>query len=274
MGVVQIGILDQDPANEKEVAMMVGVQFLQIALAIPLFGIALYKLVTEDLPRRIGLPVSLSLFGVFALSIASAALMGPDMAYADLLRINNRLSVFGYFGSYFMIYITAVYLTGRSVDWRHLLLLFAASFVSVALSANNLVDLQSGTVPEWLRPVSIAKSTFFQALPMALPLLAALPPRRWAVPIIGALAMSGLSLLIWNLLVFPWQMAALRERLDGYYGFDLVREYGWAWSQLWRQLAGSALAALPFVAWPFVARRLTGVGRRRRWGEPLEPPVC
>lgn len=85
--------------------------------------------------------------------------------------------------------------------------------------------------------------------------------------------MSGLSLLIWNMLVFPCQLAVLQERLASHYGFDLAEEYGWTWSQLWRQLAGSVLAALPFIAWPFVARRLTGVGRRRRWADPLESPV-
>lgn len=271
MGAIEIGILDRYPADEKEVAKMAGVQFLQIALGIPLLGIALYKLVTEDLPRRIGLPITLSLFGVFALSIASAAMIDPKMDYAALLGVNNRLSIVGYFGNYFVIYIAAVYLTGRAVDWRHLVLLFAVALVSVALAPQNLIDWESGTVPDWVRPFSLAKSTLFQALPMALPLLAALPPRRWAVPIAGALAMSGLSLLIWNQIIFPWQNGVLEERLGAYRGFDLVEEYGWAWSQLWRQLAGSAFAALPFIVWPFVARRLTGIGRRRRWAEALEP---
>jgi hypothetical protein len=273
MGAIQIGVLDKYPVNEQEVAKAVGVQFLQIALAIPLLGIALYKLVTEDLPRRAALPVSLSLLGVFALSIATAVWMEPDMARADMLRINNRLSVFGYFANYFMIYIVAAYLTGRFVDWRHVLLLVVLAVVGVASAPQNLIDWQAGDAPDWIRPFSIAKSTLFQAVPMVLPLLAAVPRRRWPLLVGGALAMSGLTLIIWNLVVFPWHMAAIEARFREFRSFDLVAEYGWAWSLLWRQLAGSALTALPFLAWPFLARRLTGIGRRRRWAGPLEPPV-
>lgn len=232
-------------------------------------GLAAYKLVTNDLPYRIGLPLT----AIWLLFIANSVFVGwvlPRAVAGEDFLVSPTIVANFLGNASFMIfgYIAVALVTNNALR-------IAAMLIPVGLSLICEISLASHLAEAGTAPVGMIVSVILLALAMVMPLWPRSDGAQRAGVTIAALVAgaAALGLLMLGMASFAqWQATVQQAAMDSSLftlGPDLPGEYQMAvdsnWARLWRCMG----FAIPIIAFAFVARAITGQGRTRQWAEPL-----
>lgn len=264
---------------------LIGKSVLQNLLILPLAFLMIYKLVTSDLPRRVLLPVHFSLASVGIVSLIFAVLMdNRDAIDPGVYDVWQDLALLLMaFADFLFKYSVVAILLGRNLEKRMLVVVAAIALLSRAYGEWSVSVWQPGggsmEPPEYLFYTGVAANLALNSLVICLPILPAIAGRLRLQIAAASIAVSGAALAIFLLLREHWLVPHMLAFLDPEKSFDeimdcdmqceLDRAYGWAWEHFALSYTSAIMAALPIIAWPFILRLWTGVGRPHNWAHPL-----
>lgn len=260
--------IDQFPPDHRLAEALSGLRYLGVSLLFPALFLAVYKIVTGDIPRRLGLAVLLALMGAYANSfLFSAYLAASDVqwSFGLELRLKSPVLLLAQFSKLAVIALAAATLTGRRVAPVHLAILLMLAVLQGAWRAVWLQNELFDGAWAWVGP---ALAVACYAVAMVLPLWTRRLEAKHALALVMlalAFGAAAMAILLWSgASLEAARMEAVLCREPGCAGprFAYLRWLSFAWGLVW---------ALPFVLWPLLARRFFRFAAERRWAERLDP---
>jgi len=249
---------------------MAGVAYLQLAAPLSLITIAFYKLFTADLPRSVALPITIVMVSILADCVLFSWFLGRAEGWdvSESLRIQSLVIFIGAACRNLLIAVAAACLTGGRLRWQHLLLIFGPLllFHLVSDATRQYVFAHEGVYPfpglDWFVMITPAIGIL---LALLVPVIGRVqvPWHRWGVLLLGAAVATAAYLVMWLDPDIP--ISAYRDDPCYNMGCEIPRWTAFNWGLYRVGLLTSAIV----LAFPLLVRAPFGIGRERRWAEPI-----
>ncbi len=280
MNYVDIGMPPPEPSGRSYVQWIaegnVGRFFLQNVVILPMMLIGIYKMVTGDLPRRIGRPMGGALFlysiGCIVYSIwLNVVLRGDGAADGLDMPLSDAASLLGSFMNALVGYAAVALILQR--DMRKMDLLFILLIALALLSRRYLIpefEIETRADPRWIATFLLTST--LTCIPLALPLLRTggqVP--RW-LALVAPFTAVLFANLVFNFLLWEnyieWVIAG--RECEFTYGEEELACYS---ARAWKQIGWYVLMGVNQMFWIMAMaiglRHYTGLGLPQRWAEPL-----